>query len=105
MAKPPRSRVPGQGSGRNIPGGYILGRKQGAARGDVQLMSLNNLSGFGIASTTHLARAIAAVPTSIPPAFGAGAPSTLTSEGALYFNTSTTPYTLYVQHSGAWQQA
>ena len=36
-------------------------------------------------------------------AFGAGAPSTLVNEGATYYNTSTTPYTQYVQHSGAWE--
>lgn len=33
--------------------------------------------------------------------FGAGAPSTLHSEGDLYFDTSAT-YAEYVQHSGAW---
>lgn len=34
--------------------------------------------------------------------FGTGAPSSLTAEGVLYFDTATTPYTAYVQHSGAW---
>jgi hypothetical protein len=55
-----------------------------------------------------LTTAAASVPITFPtapiPTFGAGAPSTLVSEGALYFNTSTTPYNGYVQHSGAWHQ-
>jgi len=34
--------------------------------------------------------------------FGSGAPSTLVSEGAIYFNTASTPYVGYVQHSSAW---
>lgn len=38
------------------------------------------------------------------PTFGTGAPSTLVSEGALYFDTTGSPYVGYVQHSGAWHQ-
>lgn len=34
--------------------------------------------------------------------FGAGDPATLHNEGDLYFNISTTPYTPWVQHTGAW---
>lgn len=37
--------------------------------------------------------------------FGSGAPVTLFSEGDLYFDTSTAPYTEWVQHSGAWELA
>lgn len=36
--------------------------------------------------------------------FGTGTPSTLYNNGDLYFNTSTTPYTGYVQNAGVWQQ-
>jgi hypothetical protein len=75
-------------------------------------------------STPHRARvrSISSVPNSIPSAwvtsssvtsgtatsgstkvyFGSGAPSTLHSEGDLYYNTSTTPPTGYIQHSSAW---
>jgi hypothetical protein len=34
--------------------------------------------------------------------FGVGPPSTLHTNGDLYFNTSTVPYALYVQNSSAW---
>jgi hypothetical protein len=35
--------------------------------------------------------------------FGTGTPSSTASEGDLYFDTSTTPYTIYVYHSSAWR--
>lgn len=34
--------------------------------------------------------------------FGTGVPSTLHNDGDVYFDTSTTPYTPYVQHTSAW---
>lgn len=44
-----RIRVPGL-NGRGIPDGYILGRLKGAKHGDVQLLDLNSLRQFGVAS-------------------------------------------------------
>ena len=55
---------------------------------------------IGFASSADLVKVIAP-PSSV---FGAGAPSSSAWEGAQYFNTSTSPYTLYVYHSAAWRQ-
>lgn len=44
----------------------------------------------------------AATAASMTAYFGSGAPSTLHNEGDVYFDTSTTPYTPYVQHTSAW---
>jgi|SRR5665213_2099854 len=46
--KPPRIIPPGRGQGRNIPGGYILGRTRGARSGAVQLLDLQNLAAMGV---------------------------------------------------------
>ena len=40
-----------------------------------------------------------------PVFIGSGAPSALKYDGAVYADDSTTPYGLYVQHSGAWHAA
>jgi hypothetical protein len=45
------------------------------------------------------------LPAAVPVvSFGAGAPSGSSTEGYIYFNTSTGPYTGYVYHSSAWHQ-
>jgi hypothetical protein len=47
----------------------------------------------------------AQLPANVPVvSFGSGAPSGSSTEGYIYFNTATGPYTGYVYHSGAWQQ-
>ena len=49
--------------------------------------------------------AVDQLPANVPVvSFGTGAPGGAGSEGYLYFDTSGSPYTGYVYHSGAWQQ-
>lgn len=57
---PPKIRIPGL-VGRGIPQGYVLGRLRGAHHGDVQLLDLNHLRQFGVASgsSTQAAASIA----------------------------------------------
>lgn len=40
----------------------------------------------------------------VPVSFGSGAPSALSTEGYIYFDTSVTPYQGYVYHSSAWNK-
>ena len=49
--------------------------------------------------------AVGQLPSSVPQcSFGTGAPAGSSTEGFLYFDTTASPYTEYVYHSGAWHQ-
>lgn len=53
MSRPPRSLVPGRGAGRNMPGGYLLGRvSQGKRPGPVQLLDLTTLAALGVGTSS-----------------------------------------------------
>lgn len=50
MAQPPKYQVPGLNRGHGIPSGYIVGRLPGSGRGPAQLISVEQLSRFGVDS-------------------------------------------------------
>lgn len=90
-----------RGARASIPQGYLLGRSA-AGYGPVQVISVSELlqsSGFQkLPSTSSPAQK----PTSH---FGTGAPTTTYVDGDIYFDTSVTPYKVWVQHSGSWYSA
>ncbi len=50
MSKPPKIVIPGLNRGAGIPPGYLVGRRPGVGRGQVELLSLRTLQGMGISS-------------------------------------------------------
>jgi hypothetical protein len=73
--------------------------------GTYYLRSATALQGVGVSDWTNYSGGFAAGDdgSSAPSfTFGSGTPSGTAAEGAVYFDTSTTSYIMYVYHTGAW---
>lgn len=91
---------PGQAQ-RGLPNRLSVSNAQSTVAGAGVLATAVSLSVVGGATVSFDGSASKVLPTGNR--FGTGAPSTLVGEGVFYFDTATTPYTQYIQHSGAWR--
>jgi hypothetical protein len=85
------------------PGSWVTVTNVSVTRGTVTLPTATT-SVQGVVQVDGASLKVLSGVLSLNASFGSGAPSGTPAELQLYFNTSTSPYTGYVGHSGAWHQ-
>jgi hypothetical protein len=85
------------------PGSWVSVTNVSVTRGTVTLPTATT-SVQGVVQVDGASLKVLSGVLSLNASFGSGAPSGTPAELQLYFNTSTSPYTGYVGHSGAWHQ-